>query len=108
METKQYKNTFVNSEDEFPKIASTCPRCEGGLIFASKWGGVYCGACKWKWLLSKFVKKDTPEAPKTPQGGLNIIYDDIMLQFRKQTEAHKILNDNIKIAISKLNQLTGQ
>ena len=53
MNDKQYNTSWVQ-KGEMPLIDTECPKCGQGLLEKSKWEGVWCRSCKWKWKISKF------------------------------------------------------
>ena len=78
---KEYNITWVKSDDEYPKIKEPCPKCQTGTIYSSKWGGVYCSQCKYKWKPSKFgVKKEVTS------NGNSIMYDEMVAGFKGLNE----------------------
>jgi hypothetical protein len=57
---KQFNITWCQSQNEIPKIGTTCSKCGTGELRQSKYyDGVYCSnkACGWSWRPSKFVKQ---------------------------------------------------
>ncbi len=60
MPEKQFNITWVESQDQLPKIREVCPKCGEGTIYNSKYfEGVYCNACKWSYRISKWEKSGT-------------------------------------------------
>jgi len=59
-------NTTWVQPNQMPPDGIPCPKCNQGTLKESRFGGVWCFACRHSWKLSKFPPKETKqeEAPK--------------------------------------------
>jgi ribosomal protein L37AE/L43A len=79
---KEFNITWCKSDSEYPKTNAVCPKCNTGTIYTSKFGGVYCNQCKYKWKPSKFgVKKEEPK-----NIGIELLMEEVVSGFKKLNE----------------------
>ena len=62
---KKYNIDWVKDEASLPEEGSPCPKCSQGDLAKSKWGGMWCPNCKYKWKVSQF--NDSGEQNKEPK-----------------------------------------
>lgn len=98
---KQWNVDWVKGEENLPEEGSPCPKCSSGDLAKSKWGGMWCPNCKYKWKVSQFNDGDGPKEPK---------WSPKILDAEEKVKLHNALADiNLKLdfIISKIKEKEG-